>query len=90
MQFATAWKYCEQQWFQNMTKELLCVVTVSLSHEIDEVESIDPPDNGQHKFWGPDLSLHLVTDIILRHAPFRRMMKFQSEPTLVPSHKFLK
>jgi hypothetical protein len=54
------------------------------------LESIDSPNNGQHEFFGPDLLLHLLRDTISRGASFRRMMKFQSEPTLVPSHKSLK
>jgi hypothetical protein len=73
-----------------MTKEVLCVVTVLLSHQIDDVESINPPNNSQHEFLGPDLLLHLLRDIISRYAPFLRMMELQSELTLVPSHKYLK
>jgi hypothetical protein len=48
-----AWKYCEHHWFQNITKEVLCVVTVLISHQINEVESIDSPNNDQHEFWFP-------------------------------------
>jgi hypothetical protein len=73
-----------------MTNEVLCVVTVLPSHQVDNVESIDSPSNGQHEFWGPDLLLRLLRDFISRYAPFRRMMKFQSEPTLFPSPKSLK
>jgi hypothetical protein len=90
MRFATVWKYCEQQWFQNVTKEVLRLVTVLLSHQIGDVESIDAPNNSQHGFLAPDLLLHLLRDIISRCVAFRRMMKFQSEPTPVPSHKSLK
>jgi hypothetical protein len=43
MRFATVRKHCEQQWFQNMTEGVLCVVTVLLSHQIDDVESIGSP-----------------------------------------------
>jgi hypothetical protein len=70
-----------------MTKEVLCVVIVLLSHQIHHVESIDSPNNNQHKFFSPDLLLYLLRDITSRYALFRRMMEFQSEPTLVPSHK---
>jgi hypothetical protein len=89
MPFATVWKYYEQQWFQNIIREVLWVVTVPLSHQINDAESIDSSNNGQHEFLGPNLLPHLLRDIISRYAPFRRMMKFQSELTLVPSHKFL-
>jgi hypothetical protein len=43
MRFATVWKHDEQQWFQNITKEVLCIVTVLLNRQIDGVESIDSP-----------------------------------------------
>jgi hypothetical protein len=88
MRFVTVWKYCEQQWFQNMAHEVLWVVTVLLSHQINDVESVDASNNDQYEFFGADLLLHLLRDIGSRYAPFRRMMKFQSEPTLVPSHIF--
>jgi fumarate reductase subunit C len=67
MRFATVWKYYEQQWLQNMAKEVLCIVAVLLSHQIDDVDSISS-----------------------RSTPFRRMMKFQSEPILVSIDKSLK
>jgi hypothetical protein len=53
------------------------------------VESINSPNNVQHEFLFPDLLLHLLRDIISWYSPFRRVMKFQSEPTLVPSHQSL-
>jgi hypothetical protein len=90
MRFAIGWKYCEHQWFQNVIKEVLCVVSVLFSHQIDDVEFIDSPNNSQREILGPDLLFHLLKDIISRYVPFRRMMKFHSEPTLVPSHKSLK
>jgi hypothetical protein len=90
MRFATVCKYCEQQWFQNMTEEALYVATVPASHQADDVESGDFPNNSQHEFLGPDLLLDLLRNIISPYAPFRRMMKFQCEPTLVPSHRSVK
>jgi hypothetical protein len=36
-----------------MTEEVPCVVAVLLSHQIDDVESIDSPNKGQHEFWVP-------------------------------------
>jgi hypothetical protein len=72
-----------------MTKEVLCVVTVLLSHQIDKVESLHSPNDGQHEFLGNNVLLRLLRDIISRYAPVRRAMKFQSEPTLVSSHKSL-
>jgi hypothetical protein len=90
MRFATVWKYWEQQWFQHMINEVLCVVTVLLNHQIDDMESIDSPNDGQHEFLALDLLFHLLRDIISRYAPFQRMMKFQSEPILTLSHKSLK
>jgi hypothetical protein len=55
MRVATVWKYCEQQRFQNMIKEVLCVVTVPLSHQIDDVESIGSPNHDQSELLGLDL-----------------------------------
>jgi hypothetical protein len=89
MRFAAVWKYYGQQWFQNMIKQVLYVVTVLLSRQIDDMESIDSPNNGQHEFLRPDFLFHLLTDIISRCALFCRITKFQSEPPLVPSHKTL-
>jgi hypothetical protein len=73
-----------------MTKEVLYVVTVLLSHQIDDVKSVNSPNNGQHDFLGPYLLLRLLRDIISRYAIFRRMMEFQSEPILVLGYKYLK
>jgi hypothetical protein len=73
-----------------MTNEVLCIVTLLLSHQIGDAESIDSPNHGHHEFLSPDLLRHLLRAIVLQYAPFRRMMKFQSEPTLGPSHKSLK
>jgi hypothetical protein len=64
MRFATVWKYCEQQWFQNMTMEVRAVITVLLSSQVHDVESINSPNNVQHEFLFPDLLLHLLRDII--------------------------
>jgi hypothetical protein len=47
MRFATVWKSCMQHWFQNITDKELSVATRSLSHQIDDVESIDSLNNGQ-------------------------------------------
>jgi hypothetical protein len=49
MRFATVWKYWEQQWFQNVIKEVPSVVTVLLSHRIDDVEAIDSPNGRQSR-----------------------------------------
>jgi hypothetical protein len=89
MWFATIWKYCERQWFQNMIKEVLRVANVLLSHHIGHMESIDSPNHGQHEILGPDLLLHLLRDIISQYAPFRRMMELQNIPSLVPNHTSL-
>jgi hypothetical protein len=53
MLFVIVWKHGEQQWFQNMTKEVLCVATVLLSRQIDDAGSIDSANNGRHDFWVP-------------------------------------
>jgi hypothetical protein len=90
MRFAIVWKDCEQQWFQKMTRKALRVATMLLSHQINEVESTDSPNNDQHEFLGPDSVLHLLGYITSRYAPFRGMMKFQNEPPFVPSHMSLK
>jgi hypothetical protein len=89
MRFVTIWKYCEQQWFQNMTKQVLCAVTVLFNHQINDVESIDSINNAEHEILGPDLLPYLLRDTISRYTPSHRMMNFQSEPTFVPSHKSL-
>jgi hypothetical protein len=89
MRFVTVWKYCEQQWFQNITKGVLCVVIVVLSHQINDEESIDSPNNGQHEVLGSDLLFPLWRDIISRYAPFCKMTEIQSETVLVLSHKSL-
>jgi hypothetical protein len=57
-----------------------------LSHQIDDLKSISAPNNGQQELLPRYLLLDLFTDIIARHMQFRRMMKFQSKPTLVPSY----
>jgi hypothetical protein len=72
-----------------MTKEVLCVASVLVSHQIDDVESIDSPNNGQHEFLSPDLLLYFLRNIISRYALFHRMTEFRSEQTLIPSHKSL-
>jgi hypothetical protein len=64
MRFATVWKYSEQQWFQNMAQKVLCVVTALLRYQIDDMESIDSPNNRQHEFLGPDLLHRLLRDMI--------------------------
>jgi hypothetical protein len=87
MRFAIVWKYCDQQRFQNMAKEVLYGVIVLLSRQFDDLESIDSPNDGQHELLGPDLLLHRLKNIISRYAPFRGIMKVQSEPILVSSHK---
>jgi hypothetical protein len=84
IRFTTVWKYCEQQWFQNMTRELLYIVTVLLSHRIDDVKSIDFQHNAQHGFLGPDLLLHLLRDLISRYAPFHIITKFQVDQLSSP------
>jgi hypothetical protein len=40
-----------------MTQEVLCVVTVLLSHQIDDVESIESPNNGQSSRLHPTVTL---------------------------------
>jgi hypothetical protein len=57
----------------------------------DEIEDAISDDEKTQAFReGPDLLLHLLRDTISRYAPFRKMMNFQSELTLVPSQKSLK
>jgi hypothetical protein len=70
MRFAPVWKYCEQQWFQKMNQKVLRVVAVLLSHQINDVEPIDSPNDAQHEFLGPDLLLHLLRDMISRSDHF--------------------
>jgi hypothetical protein len=73
-----------------MSKEILWILTMLLSHYIDDVESIDSVNTDQHECLCPELVLHLLRHILSRYAPFRRLMKFQSESALVPSHKSFK
>jgi hypothetical protein len=90
MRFPAVWKYCEQQQFHNIAKELFYVVTVLLSHQIDHVKINNFPNNGQHELLSRGSLLDLLKDIPARHAPFRGMMKFQNKPTLISSDKSLK
>jgi hypothetical protein len=54
---------------------LMEVVSIVIQHPLN---SLDPVVKDEFQFRP------------LNFTPFRRMMKFQSEPTLVLSHKFLK
>jgi hypothetical protein len=90
MRFSAVWKYCEQQQFHNLVKEVLCVVTVLLSHRIDDVTTNNFPNNNQHKLLSRDSLFDPLKDITARHALFRGMVKFQNKPTLIPSDKSLK
>jgi hypothetical protein len=65
---------------------LLRKYCILFSHQIDDLKSISAPNNGQQELLPSYLLLDLFTDIIARHMQFRRMMKFQSKPTLVPSY----
>jgi hypothetical protein len=76
MRFATVWKYGEHQWFQNMTNEALCIVTVLFTHRTDDIESIDSSNNSQLELLGPDLLLHFLRDIISQYTLFRKITKF--------------
>jgi hypothetical protein len=40
------------------------VIIVLLSHQTDNVESINSPNNSRHEFLGSDLLFHLLRDII--------------------------
>jgi hypothetical protein len=64
MRLVTVWKYCEQQWFQILTPEVLCVLIVLLSHQTDGMESVDSSNNGQHEVLRPGLLLHRLRGII--------------------------
>jgi hypothetical protein len=61
-----------------------------LSHQIDDEESTNSLNNGQHEILGPDLLPHLLRDIIPRYLPCHRTTEFQSELTLVSSDRSLK
>jgi hypothetical protein len=58
------------------TQKTLRVVAVLPSHQVDDVKSIDSPNNGQYEILGTDLLLYLLRDIISRYVHFCRMMKF--------------
>jgi hypothetical protein len=51
---------------------------------------IGAPNNDQHEILGSGFLLHLLNDIISRCASFRKVMEFQSEPTLIPGGNYLK
>jgi hypothetical protein len=64
MRFPAVWEYCTQQRFHKIAEEVVCVVIVLLSHQIDNVKSIDSPNNGQYEFLCPDLLLNLLRDLV--------------------------
>jgi hypothetical protein len=66
MHFPSVWKYCAQQWIHNIAKEVIRVLTVLLSHQIDDVKFIDSPNNDQHELLCPDLLLDFLMDLIAR------------------------
>jgi hypothetical protein len=80
------WKYRAQELFHNILEEVLGIQAVPLRHPIDDVEFVESPKDGQHKLSCPDCLLHPLRGIIARHAPFRRMLELQSQPTLVASY----
>jgi hypothetical protein len=78
MPFPAGCEYYTQQQFQNIAQEVMCVLTLLFNRQINRVKSITSPYHGQHK-----LLLNFSTDVVARHAPFRRVMKFHSKPTLI-------
>jgi hypothetical protein len=70
------WKYRARELLQNMLEKVLGIKTVPVRHQIDDVESVKSPKNGQHKLSCPDCLFHLLKDLIARYAPFRRMLEF--------------
>jgi hypothetical protein len=87
MRFPAIWKYCTQQQFRNIFEVVMSVVTVLLSHQIDDMKSVSSPNDDQHELSDIDLSVELLRDIVARYGSFRRMMKFQSKATLVANEK---
>jgi hypothetical protein len=85
MRLPTVWKNCAHQPLHNVLKEVMGGATVALSHENDQVKSIDVPDKVQHELSCTDSLLDCLRDVAARCAPFRRMMKVQSKPTLITS-----
>jgi hypothetical protein len=48
MRFPGAWSTCVQQQFHETAKEATSFVTALLSHRIEQMKSIDSPNNSQH------------------------------------------
>jgi hypothetical protein len=57
-------KYLTQHWFHHVTVEVLCGITVLLSHQIDHVKSVSSVNNGQDEFLGNNLLSSLLKDIV--------------------------
>jgi phage-related holin len=64
MEFPAVWKNCTRQGFHNIVKEIVSVVSMLLSHWIDKVKSIDPPNNSQHELFSPDSVLDFMRDLV--------------------------
>jgi replication initiation and membrane attachment protein DnaB len=88
--FPAVWKYCTQQQFHNIVEEIMSVVSVLLDHEINNVKFFDSSNHHQYDLLNLDFLFELLRDIIARHVTLRRMMTFQSKPTLIDSEKSLK
>jgi hypothetical protein len=62
--FPAVWKDCAQQRFHNAAKEMMNVVPVLLSHQIDAARSIDSRNNGQYELLCPDLLLDFLRNLV--------------------------
>jgi hypothetical protein len=87
IQFPAVWKYWVPERFHSIVQQVISAVIVLLSHQIDDVKSINSPNKGQHELFCNHLLFNVMRDCVARSASFCRMMKFQSEPTFITSNK---
>jgi hypothetical protein len=87
MRVPSVWKGCAQHRFHNIAKEVISVVIVLLSHQIDGMKSIEIPKDGQHELLCPDVLLYFLRDPVVRCTLSHRMMKYRREPTPIAGEK---
>jgi hypothetical protein len=68
MRFPAIWKSCAQQQFRDIVEIAMGVVTVLLSHRIDDMKSISSPNDDQYELSATNLSVELLTEIVVRYS----------------------
>jgi hypothetical protein len=88
MWFPAVWRCCKQWRFSDIAENVPQLGTVPFSHRIDDVKSIDSPNNGQYKLVVSNLLFNLLRDTVARHSPFRQIINFQSQLNLIARDNF--